>query len=253
MPEDGAVAPRRRNTPEWTAGWKVFAGFAIPIVSTFTGVRIRGGEHLPREGAFILAPNHYSNADPIVVGITLWKLARVPRFLLKASLLRIPVFGRILSSLGMVGVERAGRGGRGALTAAVDHLKGGDSVIIYPEGTLTRDPDLWPMRGKTGVVRAALESGAPVIPLAHWGAQRIIAPHSKRIRLVPRTVVDVLVGPPVDLSPWRGKPLDAATLSGATDAVMAAITALVEQLRGETARPERWDPADHGQSEFGRP
>ena len=250
-PKAGRVGVRSGR--EWTAGWKAFAGVAIPLVSTFAGVRIRNGEKLPRDGAFILAPNHYTNADPIIVGITMWKLGRVPRFLLKASLLRIPVFGAILRSLGMVGVERAGRGGAGALSAAIEHLRGGDTVIIYPEGTLTREPDMWPMRGKSGVVRAALESGAPVIPMAHWGAQKIIPRFSSRVRLFPRTVVDVIVGDPVDLSEWRGKPLDAATLTGATNAVMDAITALVEQLRGETAPTSRWDPAEHGQSEFGHP
>ena len=66
---------------------------------------------------------------------------------------------------------------------------------IYPEGTITKDPDLWPMIGKTGAARVALETGCPVIPIAQWGPQEILAPYSKRLRLLPPKTVHVLAGP----------------------------------------------------------
>ena len=108
------------------------------------------------------------------------------------------------------------------------------------------------MRGKSGAVRIALETGVPLIPAAHWGAQKILPRWSKRFSLFPRKTVDIIIGEPLDMSRWAGRPLDSATLSEATLHVMQAITALLEGLRGETAPVERWDPAAHGQSEFGR-
>ncbi len=240
--------------PEMTPTWRVFSVPAFPIVSTWMKLRIRDGEKLPHAGAFILAPNHYSDFDPIVMGLAMWRLGRVPRFLAKASLFRIPVFGRlVMRGLGHVPVERGASRTSDPLAGAGDLIARGQGVIMYPEGTLTRDPDLWPMRGKTGAVRAALAHGIPIVPAAHWGVQHIMPRWSKRLRLFPRKPVDVIIGDPLDLSPWEGRPVDARVAAEATAALMAAITALVEQLRGEAAPVERWDPAAHGQSEHGRP
>jgi 1-acyl-sn-glycerol-3-phosphate acyltransferase len=123
--------------------------------------------------------------------------------------------------------------------------------VIYPEGSLTRDPDSWPMRGKSGAVRTALDAGIPLVPAASWGAQKIL-PRYGKISLFPRKDVTVVFGEPVDLSEFTGKPLDQATLTAATEKLMSAITALLEQLRGEKAPLERWDPSKHGQSETGK-
>ena len=125
-------------------------------------------------------------------------------------------------------------------------------MVVYPEGTLTRDPDLWPMRGKTGAVRLALTADVPLIPVAHWGTQKIMPRYGKRVSLFPRKKVDVTFGPPVDLSAYRGLPLNSKMLTEATDLLMAAITDLVATMRDETPPAERWDPARKGQSEIGR-
>jgi 1-acyl-sn-glycerol-3-phosphate acyltransferase len=207
---------------------------------------------VPATGAFILAPNHASDFDPIVMGLSLWKAGRVPRFLAKASLFRVPVLGALLRSLGQIPVERAA-GGRASLDAADRLVDQGLAVIIYPEGTLTREPDLWPMRGKSGAVRLALESGVPIIPAAHWGVEQVMPRFSKKLSLAPRKRVDVVFGEPVDLSRWAGRAPDAVVLTEATEAVMAAITTLLQELRGGTPPTVRYDPAAHGQTEFGRP
>ncbi|HXR45588.1 MAG TPA: lysophospholipid acyltransferase family protein [Pseudolysinimonas sp.] len=224
----------------------------MPLVRAFIGVKVLHPERIPATGAFILTPNHYTDVDPFVTGIALWKTHRVPRFLAKDSMFRAPLLGGFMRATGQIPVARD-TGGADALAAAAQVNAEQAAVLIYPEGTLTRDPDLWPMRGKWGAARLALQTGVPVIPAAHWGAQKILPRWSKKLRLIPRTTVPVLIGEPVDLSPWEGKPLNAETLAAATLAIMQAITALVEQLRGETAPAERWDPAEHGQSEFGRP
>ena len=114
--------------------------------------------------------------------------------------------------------------------------RAGECVAIYPEATLTRDPDLWPMVGKTGAARVALETGAPVIPVAQWGPQELLPPYAKRPHLFPRKTMHVWAGPPVDLDGRsRAGPMDAALLHEVTERIMAAITALLEEIRGEQA------------------
>ena len=122
-------------------------------------------------------------------------------------------------------------------------LRKGDCVIVYPEGTATRDPDLWPMVGKTGAARLALTTGAPVIPIAHWGAQDILPYGTKKLHLFPRKTVRMAAGPPVDLSAYDGQRLAASTLQGATTDIMADITALLATIRQETPPAVPWDPA----------
>lgn len=243
-----------RKRAEKTVGWRILAGIVIPLLLLLGRYRIVGSVRVPKTGAFILAPNHITNIDPLVSAYALWRAGRVPRFLAKAGLFKVPVLGALMRGTGQIPVERASRE-RGAdpLSAAKRLVGEGLAVIVYPEGTLTRDPELWPMRGKTGAVRLALEHDLPIIPMAHWGAQRILPRYSKRLSVFPRKDVDILFGEPVDLGRWRDAPRTTTTYAEATAAVMQSITALVQELRGEQAPEDRWDPSEHGQSEFGRP
>src|SRR5690606_15804387 len=125
-------------------------------------------------------------------------------------------------------------------------------VAIYPEGTLTRDPDLWPMTGKTGAARVALETQCPVIPVAQWGAQEILARYAKKPKIFPRKVMHVRAGPPVDLADLYGLPLTALVLKDATERIMAAITRELEVLRGEKAPTERFDARTAGLPRIGK-
>ena len=236
---------------EKTLIFRVYGFLLLPFMHVVGRYRIMGAENIPATGAFVLAPNHYSNIDPVVIGLGIWSTGRMPRYLAKASLFRIPVIGWLLRQSGQIPVERAGRNTADPLARARHIADEGLALVIYPEGTLTREPDYWPMRGKFGAVRTALESGIPLIPAASWGAQLILPRYSKKISLFPRKKVDIVFGAPVDLSEFAGKPLDGATLSAATNKLMDAITALLEDLRGEKAPAERWDPAKHGQSEIG--
>lgn len=256
-PEDPAVprppVKRQRSEKSRPSIFWVLAGLVVPIASMMAGFRIVDRDKMPRHGAYIVAPNHYSEIDPVMVGMVLWKLGRLPRFLAKDSLFRIPVVGWFLRKSGQVPVARGG-GSRGAATldAAQKIIEDGRIVIVYPEGSLTRDPDMWPMRGKTGAARMALEHGIPVIPMAHWGTQQVMARYSKKISFFPRKKIDVAFGDPVDLSAFEGRNLDAATLAEATAVIMQAITVLLEGLRGEKAPEQRWDPSQHNQKETGR-
>lgn len=233
--------------------WWVLGALAVPFMRGVARIRILHPEKLPRTGPFILTPNHHSNIDPLVVAVAVWRLGRAPRFMAKASLFRIPVVGMLLRSVGQIPVERGGlQRGAVPIGAAKRIVAEGHCVVVYPEGSLTRDPGIWPMRGKTGAARLALELGIPVVPVAHWGTQDLMPIYSKKLRLRPRAHIDVLFGDPVDVSPWAGKATDPAALLAATTAIMAAVTGLLEELRGETAPAERWDPAKHGQAETGR-
>lgn len=231
--------------------WWLLSFIVLPVIGASVRYRIRGVERVPMTGPVIIAPNHFTEIDPLVFGLSVWKRGRLPHFLIKRSLTRLPIVGWILRKGGNVPVDRDGTGGHATVRAAGELMRAGGLVIVYPEGSLTRDPDLWPMRGKTGAVRIALEHGIPVIPAAHWGTQAIMARYGRKLTLFRRKPVDVIFGEPVDLSAYEGR-LDRVTLEAATADVMAAITDLLAELRGETPPADRWDPVQHRQRETGR-
>ena len=231
------------------------AGLVVPIIGFLAKIEIRGKEKLPQKGAFVLAPNHYSEFDPLIVAVAVWRLGRAPRFMAKESLFRIPVVGWALRKTGMVPVSRtaSAKSARETIAQSKALVENDRGVIVYPEGTLTRDPDLWPMRGKSGAVRLALAGDLPVIPMAQWGTHKIMGRYQKGLSLwPPRKRVQVLIGDPVDLSDLKEHASESAVLTEATNRVMNAITALLEELRDEKAPEKRWNPADHGQKETGR-
>ena len=244
---------RVRSEKSRPSAFWVLAGMILPFMNLVARYRIIDREKFPRTGSFVLAPNHYSEIDPVVMGVVSWKLGRLPRFLAKASVFTIPIAGWILRKSGQIPVLRGGSiRGSEPVKAAQRLVEQGQMVVVYPEGSLTRDPDLWPMRGKTGAVRIALEHGIPIVPAAHWGAQQVMDRYSKKISLFPRKTITIKIGDPVDLTRFRGRSLDTATLNEATAVVMDAITGLLEDLRGERAPEERWNPAHHDQRETGR-
>ena len=133
----------------------------------------------------ILVPNHVSHFDPLVVAHYIYRAGRWPRFLGKASLWKVPVLGFLLRKTLQIPVERGSVEAVKSLDALVEALDEGGTVVIYPEGTTTREPDLWPMRGKTGAARLALLTGAPVIPIANWGAERVFDPRTNKFKAAP--------------------------------------------------------------------
>jgi len=250
------VSPRRRASAEKTRPsvfWPA-AMIVVPVTGWFAKIEIEGAENLPLEGPYVLAPNHYSEFDPVIIAVATWRMGRAPRFMAKESLFKVPVLGALLRATGMIPVARASNSAAAKQTLAQSNalVAAQRGVIVYPEGSLTRDPDIWPMRGKTGAVRLALaaDQTLPVIPVATWGVQEIL-PRYGRLRLwPPRRRVRVLVGPPVDLTGFTDT--TPATLTAATDAVMRDISVLLGRLRGEEPPAERWNPAKHGQNETGR-
>src|SRR5262245_10838906 len=217
-----------------------------PIIKAVMKRDWHGQEHIPRDGGVIIAPNHLSYADWAAVALFTYEAGRYPLFLIKSSAFDVKLLGPFLRACGQLPVHRD----RADATLVVKELKdaeaslrAGGCLIVYPEGTASRDPDLWPMVGKTGAARLALTTGAPVIPVAHWGAQVILPYGSTKPHLFPRHLVRMLAGPPVDLSAYQGQPLGREVLRGATAAIMADITGLLAQLRGKEPPAVRFDPA----------
>lgn len=212
-----------------------------PLMMAMTRPDWHGTEHLPTGRGYLVASNHMTNVDPLTFAHFLWDNGVAPKILAKASLFKVPVVGPVLRATGQIPVYRNTAAAGESLHAAVEAVGGGDVVAVFPEGTLTRDPDLWPMVGKTGVARLALTTRAPVVPVAQWGPQNLLGRYAKLLKPIPRKTVTIVAGPPVVLDDLYDRPQDAATLREATERVMDAITALLEGVRGETAPAERFD------------
>jgi 1-acyl-sn-glycerol-3-phosphate acyltransferase len=234
--------PTWRPRPRWT--FVVIATVVRPLLVVLTRRRWVGTSNVPRSGGVIIAVNHISYVDPLVVGHLLYNAGRVPLFMGKQEMFRWPVVGPVMRLTGQIPVNRNSPDASLSLRHAVTALQGGECVVIYPEGTVTREPDYWPMAGRTGVARLALLSGAPVIPVAQWGAHRILG-RDRRPRLLPRRTISLLVGPPVDLGAEGEEGISMDALQAATRRVMTAITGQLAQLRGEPA-PEPVDPPTVG-------
>ena len=224
-----------------------------PLLWTFTRHRWIDGTKLPETGGAVVVANHVSHVDPVTFAHFMWDHGRLPRFLAKAALFDVRVLGWLIRDMGQIPVHRESGDAAQAFTSAVAAVDEGKAVIVYPEGTLTRDPDLWPMVGRTGAARIALATGAPVVPVAQWGAHRLLYPYSTRPHLFPPTRIVMKVGDPVDLEDLRARPISSETIHEATDRIMAAITALLEDVRGEKAPAERFDPKRAGVRSIGNP
>jgi 1-acyl-sn-glycerol-3-phosphate acyltransferase len=234
MPE----ASKRRRRSRLGPAFRLAVAILRPFLTTFTRRHWVGEENLRGDSGIVLAANHLSWFDPLVISHILWLNDRPPRFLAKDSLFTVPFIGWVLRDTGQIPVVRGTRDAALAVEAAVDAARSGECVVVYPEGTITKDPDMWPARAKTGAARIALSSGAPLIPMAHWGAQEIMGPYRKELKLLPRKSIHVAVGPPVDLDDLRGREMTTEVLQIASTRLMAAITQLLIELRQMTPSSE---------------
>jgi 1-acyl-sn-glycerol-3-phosphate acyltransferase len=234
----------KRADGSYSNAWRNVSKIILrPLIPALMKLDWHGQENFPAEGGMILAANHLSYADVLALSLFSDGAGRYPVFLAKASLFKIKVLGPIIVKLGQLPVYRGQADAALVLRDAEQGVRDGACLIFYPEATVTRDPDLWPMVAKTGVARLALATGAPVIPVAHWGAQQVLPYGSFRPRVLPRRKVRVLAGPPVDLSAFEGQPLTPQVLREATDKVMADVTALLGKLRGEIPPARPYHPA----------
>lgn len=247
------MTEKRRLPRHRGAGFRIGEALLRPTLLAMSGRTWLDGDKIPAEGGVILVVNHVTKIDPLTIAHFVHDHGRLPRFLAKAGLWDVPGLGWILRHAGQIPVERMSGQASGALDAAIAAVQAGECLVVYPEGTVTRDPGMWPMRAKSGAARLALASGMPVIPVAHWGEQEILPPYSAKPHLYPRKHVTVKAGDPVELADLIGGDVTPEKVSKATDRIMEALTALVEELRHETAPAERFDPKAAGIAEIGNP
>jgi 1-acyl-sn-glycerol-3-phosphate acyltransferase len=200
------------------------------------GIRwtIEGAQTIPVRGPVILASNHVSYLDPLVLAYLADRRHRKVRFLAKAELFEKGVLGPLLRSAGQIPVRRGTTDAASSLDAAVDALRRGECVTVFPEGTISLDLD--PMAGKSGTARLAQASGVPVTPVGLWGAQRILFKGRKPAW---RTGIaeTIVVGPPVRIAAGDD-------VREATDRIMAAVCTQVARAR--EIYPQSPPPGDDG-------
>ena len=217
--------------------WFVLAHRILrPAIAAWFNWRFEGLEHIPREGPVLVACNHTSYFDPLAHGYMLVRAGRRPRFLAKSELYRNPFLRPVLQGAGQIPVER-GSGSAAPVEAATRALAEGQAVLIYPESTVTRNPDFTPMAGKTGVARLTLRTSVPVVPVAVWGAHVVWKPGVPKRFSFGRPIW-VAAGAPMDFSEHEDSADDPAVLRSVTDAVMDELTRLVNDLRSRY--PKRW-------------
>ncbi|WP_233491697.1 1-acyl-sn-glycerol-3-phosphate acyltransferase [Blastococcus sp. TBT05-19] len=210
-----------------------------PVASLLFRLRYRGAERIPPTGPVLVVANHVSVLDPLACARLVFDAGRIPHFLAKEAVFR-GLAGTILRAAGQIPVARYSTAARGALAAAEADLHAGNVVVVYPEGSVTRDPAWWPMQARTGAAHLALTTDALVLPVAQWGPQRVHDYHAKKFHPRFRTPADYLVGEPIDLSALRaevraGRAIDAELLRETTELMMHRVRHQLAELRGEPA------------------
>jgi 1-acyl-sn-glycerol-3-phosphate acyltransferase len=200
---------------------------AGPFLRLLAPTKVIGAEHIPAAGPAIMASNHLSVVDSIFLPLM---VERPVTFAAKAEYftgtgLRERLVGAYLRSTNQLATDRAGaRAAQDMLDAAVERLNSGQLFGIYPEGTRSPDGKLY--RGRTGVGYLALNSGAPVIPVAMIGTEHIMPPGAK----FPRPGrIEIRIGEPLTFDEYRGKPAGARQRRAVTDEVVQAIQKLSGQ------------------------
>ena len=218
------------------------ASILIPLLRLLTKRDWRGVENIPQSGPVIVICNHISYADPLVFADFLFSNGRAPRFIGKESVFKIPVIGKIISGSGQIPVSRESKEASKALDHAKALLNAGHCLGVYPEGTLTRDPELWPQVAKTGIARLAIQTRVPVIPCAQWGDQTLLPRYSSKLVFWKRHKITLVAGAPLDFSKWYGREDDQEALIEATAYAMSMLRTMLEDIRGESAPKEIFDP-----------
>ena len=191
--------------------------FLTPILRVVYRIRVEGREHLPKHGPVILASNHRSFLDSIFIPLI---VRRRVTFVAKAEYFDDPKTAWFFRAVGQIPIRReGGSASEGALSAATDVLESGGVFGIYPEGTRTRDGLLH--KGKTGVARLALGTGAPIVPVGLIGTDECQPTNAKLPRLFRK--VTIRFGPPLAMGHYQNRSDDRLVLRQITDELMFEI------------------------------
>jgi 1-acyl-sn-glycerol-3-phosphate acyltransferase len=235
------MKPPKGNPLGKNLGYAIGAGILVPVMRAITKRNWIDVHKIPKSGPVVFYSNHVSYMDALVLAHLLYENGRAPRFIGKEAVFKVPIVGWVLYKAEQIPVKRESDSAQIALGEAISALKMGHVIAIYPEGTLTRDPNLWPMTGKTGALRLAVTAGAPLIPIAQWGDQEILAPYSKALRIFPRKKVTLVVGDPIDISKWSGKEDEPSAMEEATNFAMKHLSKMVGKIRNEEPPSQLFD------------
>lgn len=199
------------------------------FLKVFFRWRFIGLANIPHRGPVIIASNHISYFDPLCQGYAVVKRGRWPRFFAKSELWRNPFLKFILTHAKQIPVER-GSGELGPVENAIAQLGRGNCVMIYPEATISTNPDLTPMRGKSGIARVALATGAPVVPVAVWGSHWVKPKHRKPVHKLGRMIM-LNAGTPMTFEDsLRSRADEPRVLRDVTDRIIGELDRLVREL-----------------------
>lgn len=214
-----------------------------PALALLARPRWRGRDRLVgASGALIVCGNHTGPLDALAYGHLLQASGIAPRFLAKQSLFRIPLLGLALRSTGQIPVDRGRSGGGDALAQARAALGRGEALMVFPEGTYTRDREGWPMRARLGAARLALETGAQLVPVGCWGSRALwpvgaAVPRPGGGRRIMMSIAEPFRA---QIRPGESQREAEVRVSGE---LMDRIAELVGQLRGQEPPVQRHDPS----------
>jgi 1-acyl-sn-glycerol-3-phosphate acyltransferase len=217
-----------------------------PLCAVLFRIRWHHLDRMPERGGVIVVINHVSYIDTLLMARLMWQTGRIPRFMIKSGVFDKPVLGAIMRGSKQIPVARGTADAAKSLEAAIEALKAGEAVIIYPEGTITRDPQQWPMQAKSGLARLILAvPQIPVVPVGQWGAQKVLG---SKLVLLTRRRAQASLGEPLDFSARAGEPITIDALRQVTDQVMRAVRTEVAQLRDLTPPDAFFRPSSKTQA-----
>jgi 1-acyl-sn-glycerol-3-phosphate acyltransferase len=218
-------------------------GAFVTLTARVTVERQRGRGKVARrlpDGPIIVVSNHTSYADGVLLALACRRLGRSLRLLATSGLFDVPILGGMLRRIGFIPVKRGSDSAADALDLAAEALERGEAVGLFPEGRITRDPDRWPERAKTGAVRLALRTGAPIVPVATSGAHELVGRKRLFLRLlrnlIRRPRVQSKIGDPIDVRALVGGATTATPeqVRELSDMVMGRVIELLAVLRDES-------------------
>ena len=212
-----------------------------PLFSPVAKFSWQGGENIPKTGPVIIAANHISSLDPVLLGLFLAHQGRWPHYLARANLWENKLLKKILVNSGQIPVHRATAKAIESLAEAEKSLVKGNAVIIYPEGTITFDPLEWPMAIHVGVAKLALMAKQNVVPVGQWGANYLLPPRKIRKPSLKRREIRVVAGQPVALSDLFSDSPDRESVGEARRRIFKAILAKTADARREPIPETVWN------------
>jgi len=218
--------PTRLYRRERPRGFWWWFAYLIPggLFRILVQVRYRGLANVPKTGPALLVSNHISHVDPILLGMMIGDALRLPCLIGKQELFD-SFLGPAVRGIGQIPVKRGG-GSAALVETATQALRDGKVLGIMAEGTITKDPEGWPMPAKTGAALIALANpGVPVIPVTQWGVQKSFDFYRKDLKWLRRTKHRILIGEPLEIGPD-------ATVESITADINAALRSGVAELRG---------------------